>query len=359
MEMILLGILVGAVAILAGILIYGQRKKPDPDGQWNLLLEAITARQSELRQEINANTQESLRTLGELLSRQQDQMYVRQEERLKTFTLENNEKMEQIYKGLGEMRALADGVGDLKKVLSNVKTRGILGEVQLGAILSEILSPDQYETNIATRKNSTAVVEYAIKLPTEDGTSVLLPIDSKFPGDTYRTLQEAYESGDSAAIDQAVKALQNNMKLEAKKIRDKYIDPPNTTEFAIMFLPFEGLYAEVVNRGMIEELQNRYKVNIAGPSTMAALLNSIQLSFRTFAIRKRSNQVWALLESTRTEFGKFNEVLETAQKRIEQTSRELDSLIGVRSRQIYRNLERASRIGDDWNGEEPLAENED
>ena len=271
MEMILLGILVGAVAILAGILIYGQRKKPDPDGQWNLLLEAITARQSELRQEINANTQESLRTLGELLSRQQDQMYVRQEERLKTFTLENNEKMEQIYKGLGEMRALADGVGDLKKVLSNVKTRGILGEVQLGAILSEILSPDQYETNIATRKNSTAVVEYAIKLPTEDGTSVLLPIDSKFPGDTYRTLQEAYESGDSAAIDQAVKALQNNMKLEAKKIRDKYIDPPNTTEFAIMFLPFEGLYAEVVNRGMIEELQNRYKVNIAGPSTMAAL----------------------------------------------------------------------------------------
>jgi DNA recombination protein RmuC len=250
------------------------------------------------------------------------------------------------------MRALASSVGDLKKVLTNVKTRGILGEVQLGAILSEILSPDQYETNIVTKRNSTTVVEYAIKLPTEDGQGILLPIDSKFPGDTYSALKEAYESGDAVAIEQSVKALITNMKIEAKKIRDKYIDPPNTTEFAIMFLPFEGLYAEVVNRGMVEELQNRYKVNIAGPSTMAALLNSIQLSFKTFAIQKRSDQVWTLLESIKTEFGKFNDVLENAQKRMEQTSKELDTLVGVRSRQIYRNLEKASSLSTD----EPLEE---
>lgn len=344
---LLLCILILGVTALIGIMLYGQKKQPDPRAQADVLLDAMAVQQSTLRQEINANTQESLRTLGETMSRQQDQMYLRQEERLKTFTLENNEKMEQIYKGLGEMRALADGVGDLKKVLSNVKTRGILGEVQLGSILSEILSPEQYETNVATKKNSAAVVEFAIKLPTEDGQSIWLPIDSKFPGDTYAALRDAYDTGDGTAVEQAAKALITNMKVEAKKIRDKYIDPPNTTEFAIMFLPFEGLYAEVVNRGMVEELQNRYRVNIAGPSTMAALLNSIQLSFKTFAIQKRSDQVWSLLESVKTEFGKFNDVLETAQKRLEQTSKELDTLVGVRSRQIYRNLEKAGSISEE------------
>lgn len=355
---ILLILLIALIAILIGITIHGQKEQPDLKKQQDILLETMSRQQSTLRQEINASTQESLRTLEETMSRQQNQMYVRQEERLKTFTLESNEKMEQIYKGLGEMRALADGVGDLKKVLSNVKTRGILGEVQLGAILSEILSPDQYETNVTTKKNSTAVVEFAIKLPTEDGQGILLPIDSKFPGDTYSALKDAYESGVAGAIDQAVKALITNMKVEAKKIRDKYIDPPNTTEFAIMFLPFEGLYAEVVNRGMIEELQNRYKVNIAGPSTMAALLNSIQLSFKTFAIQKRSDQVWSLLESIKTEFGKFNDVLENAQKRMEQTSKELDTLVGVRSRQIYRNLEKAGSLSEMWESEESLAQRE-
>ncbi|MGN0242607.1 MAG: DNA recombination protein RmuC [Lachnospiraceae bacterium] len=315
------------------------------DEQTMQLQDHVTKQQSLLRQELNTNNQEVMRSLGEQISRQQTQLYVQQEERLKTFTLENNEKMQQIYQGLGEMRNLAHGVGDLKKVLSNVKTRGILGEIQLGAILEEILAKEQYETNVITKRGSTAVVEYAVKIPCSDG-FVYLPIDSKFPGDTYANLRDAYETGDARQIDEAARLLITNMKLEAKKIQEKYIDPPNTTEYAIMFLPFEGLYAEVVKRGMIEELQNRYKVNLAGPSTMAALLNSIQLSFKTFAIQKRSDQVWELLESVKKEFEKFNDVLTNAQKRMEQTSKELDTLVGIRSRQISKKLEQVSKYSD-------------
>ena len=228
-----------------------------------------------------------------------------------------SKQLEAVYKGLGEMQQVAAGVTDLKRVLSNVKTRGILGEIQLGAILEEILSPEQYDTNVATRPGSADRVEYAVKLPGNGDVPVYLPIDAKFPGDTYAALMNAYDTGDTGAIAAAATALTNRLKQEARDVSSKYIAPPDTTDFAIIFLPFEGLYAEAVNRGMVEELQKRYKVNLAGPSTMAALLNSLQMGFRTLAIEKRSSEVWEILRSVRTEFDKFGEVLEASQRHLQ------------------------------------------
>ncbi len=357
----------------------------------------LTTQQSILRQELSNQTQTSIKTMGDMLvenqrsfSQHQSEKMSQLEERMKTFSLENeqklenirqsmekrlqylqndnnrqlekmrktvdeklqktleekmnksfslvNERLEQVYKGLGEMQNLAVGVGDLKKVLSNVKTRGILGEIQLGSILSEILSPEQYDENVATKKGSKNVVEFAIKLPAEDDGLIYLPIDSKFPGTTYAALRDAIDEGDKDKIDAAAKVLVTTIKNEAKDIRDKYIDPPNTTEFAIMFLPFEGLYSEVVNRGLVEILQRDYKVNIAGPSTMAALLNSLQMGFKTLAVQKRSAEVWEVLDSVKQEFDKFNDVLVLTQQRLDQANKELDKLVGVRTRQIQRKL---------------------
>lgn len=249
-----------------------------------------------------------------------------------------NDRLEQVYKGLGEMQTLATGVGDLKKVLSNVKTRGILGEIQLGAILAEILSPEQYAENVATKKGAAERVEFAVKLPAGDEGSIWLPIDAKFPGDTYAALMDAYDSGDSAAVEAAGKALETRIRAEAKDIRDKYIHVPETTEFGILFLPVEGLYAEVVRRGMVERLQNEFKVNIAGPTTMAALLNSLQMGFKTLAIQKRSSEVWDILGGVKSEFETFGKALAMAQSRINQASDELENLVGVRTRQIQRRL---------------------
>lgn len=281
---------------------------------------------------------ENLRQLDEMRQTVDEKLQKTLEEKMnKSFSLVN-ERLEQVYKGLGEMQTLAVGVGDLKKVLSNVKTRGILGEIQLGAILSEILSKEQYEENIATKKGSKNVVEFAIKLPSDGDSIVYLPIDSKFPGDTYSALRDAVESGDKQSIELAQKALVQRIKSEAKDIHDKYIDPPNTTEFAIMFLPFEGLYSEVVNMGLVEVLQREYKVNIAGPSTMAALLNSLQMGFKTLAVQKRSAEVWKILGGVKTEFDKFNDVLVMTQQRLDQANKELDKLVGVRTRQIQRQL---------------------
>ncbi len=383
---ILATLLVAAIVIgIAGIMIIPRKNQQNSEEL------------SRMRQEIIASNQTSVKNMGEMISANQQSFSASQseklghlEERLKTFSLENeqklenirrtmekgladirednnrqlqemrttvdeklqktledkmnksfalvNERLEQVYKGLGEMQTLAVGVGDLKKVLSNVKTRGIVGEIQLGNILEEILSPEQYETNVNTKKGSRDVVEFAIKLPARDDGFIYLPIDSKFPGDTYAALRDAYESGSREAVDAAAKTLMNTIRREAKDIRDKYIDPPNTTEFAIMFLPFEGLYSEVVNRGMVEALQRDYKVNIAGPSTMAALLNSIQMGFKTLAVQKRSAEVWEILGSVKNEFEKFNDVLVMTQQRIDQANKELDKLVGVRSRQISRRL---------------------
>lgn len=258
-----------------------------------------------------------------------------------------NERLEQVYKGLGEMQSLAVGVGDLKKVLSNVKTRGILGEIQLGAILKEILSPEQYEENVVTKKSSKNPVEFAVKLPNDNNSSVYLPIDSKFPADTYQALLNAQDNGNKEEIAIAVKTLITRIKSEAKDIHEKYIEPPHTTEFAIMFLPCEGLYAEAVNRGLVEILQREYKVNIAGPSTMAALLNSLQMGFKTLAVQKRSAEVWNVLSSVKNEFDKFEDVLNMTQQRLNQANSELDKLVGVRTRQIKRKLSNVSVIETD------------
>lgn len=313
---------------------------------------------------IRGSVEKRLQYLQSDNNRQLDEMRKTVDERLqksledkmnKSFSLVN-ERLEQVYKGLGEMQNLAVGVGDLKKVLSNVKTRGILGEIQLGGILSEILAPEQYEENVATKKGSKNVVEFAIKLPGDDDSFVYLPIDSKFPGDTYSSLRDAVESGDKVLIDACAKQLVATIKNEAKDIRDKYIDPPNTTEFAIMFLPFEGLYSEVVNRGLVEILQRDYKVNVAGPSTMAALLNSLQMGFKTLAVQKRSAEVWKVLGDVKQEFDKFNNVLVATQQRLDQANKELDKLVGVRTRQIQRKLKSVqspiAAIGDDDLSEE-------
>lgn len=258
-----------------------------------------------------------------------------------------SDRLEQVYKGLGEMQTLAAGVGDLKRVLSNVKTRGILGEIQLGAILEQILSPEQYEENIVTRKGSTERVEYAIKLPGDDDQAVYLPIDAKFPADAYSRLMEAYENNNRVEAEAAGVNLERTIKTFAKSIHDKYIEPPQTTDFAIMFLPFEGLYAEVVRRGLIEILQRNYKVNIAGPTTMGALLNSLQMGFKTLAIQKHSSDVWNVLGAVKTEFDKFGDVLAATQQRITQANAELDKLVGTRTRKIQSKLRNVTSLPDD------------
>ena len=256
-------------------------------------------------------------------------------------------RLEAVYKGLGEMQTLAAGVGDLKKILGNVKTRGILGEVQLSALLSEILAPEQDLENAVTVPGSSARVEFAVRMPGEEGHPVLMPVDSKFPADAYMALQDAYESADPARVKEAGAQLESRLKSFAKDIRDKYISPPDTTAFGVMFLPFEGLYAEAVNRGMVETLQREYGVSIAGPSTMAALLNALQMGFRSVALSRRSQEVWRLLGAVRTEFDRFAEVLASTQKRLQLAGDDLDKLVGARTRAISRKLREVERMDPD------------
>jgi len=255
-----------------------------------------------------------------------------------------NDRLADVYKGLGEMQTLAGDVGDLKKVMAGVKTRGILGEIQLGAIISEILSPEQYEENAVTRPGTANRVEFAVRLPGEGDSPIYLPIDAKFPADAYHHLVDAYESGDPDRIKAASAELETRIKGAAKDIRDKYVEPPYTTTFGIMFLPFEGLYAEVVRMGLVDVLQNQYRVSVAGPTTLSALLNSLQMGFRTLAIQKRSGEVWQVLGAVKTEFGNFEKVLAKAKERIDQTGDELDKLIGTRTRQINRKLKSVAEL---------------
>ncbi len=287
-------------------------------------------------------------------TRQLDRIRGTVDEKLQT-TLENkmnesfrlvSERLEQVYRGLGEMQAVAQGVGDLKKVLSNVKTRGILGEIQLGAILKEILTPDQYDENVATIPKSRNHVEFAVRLPgMEDGKIVYLPIDSKFNGDRFTALQEAYEAGDPAMIAAEKKELAAAIKKCAKDISEKYVYPPYTTQFAIMFLPFEGLYAEVVNTaGLVEDLQKNYKINVAGPSTMAAMLNSLRMGFQTLAVQKRSSEVWDILGAVRTEFEKFEKALTDTQDKLHKTEESLELLVGRRTRVMTKKLSGIEKI---------------
>ena len=254
------------------------------------------------------------------------------------------ENLDKVQRGLGEMQTLATGVGDLKKVLSNVKTRGIWGEMQLSQILSQLLTSDQYEENVITRPKSKDPVEFAIRLPGDGDEIVRIPVDSKFPLDGYSSLLDAYDTLDKDQIERALTSLKNSIKKFAKDIRDKYIEPPYTTDFAIMFLPIEGLYAEVAKSGLIDELQNTYRIIIAGPTTMAALLNSLQVGFRTLAIQKRSSEVWNLLSAVKTEFNTFAEVLKKAQDKIKQADSEIENLVGTRTRQIQRKLKDVTEL---------------
>ncbi|MGM9531087.1 DNA recombination protein RmuC [Intestinibacter sp.] len=258
-----------------------------------------------------------------------------------------SERLEEVHKGLGEMQNLAAGVGDLKKVLSNTKTRGVLGEVQLERILEQFLSPEQYEKNVITKKGSRETVEFAIKLPGKDydNEMIYLPLDAKFPLEVYNKLLDAYDSQNQAAIDIASKNLEKFIKKSAKDIRDKYIDPPNTTDFGLMFLPTEGIYAEVLkNQSLVELVQRDYKVNITGPTTLVALLNSLQMGFRSLAIEKHSSEVWKILGAVKTEFSKFETVLNSAQNKLNQASSEIDKLVGTRTRQINRKLKSVDKL---------------
>ena len=258
-------------------------------------------------------------------------------------------QLKSVQEGLGEMKNLATDVGGLKKVLSNVKMRGGIGEVQLAMLLEQILAPDQYEANVKTKKGSSATVEFAIKLPgkNEDESVVWLPVDAKFPKDVYEKLQEAYEDGDLDKIQFAQKELDNTIKKMAKDISEKYIDPPNTTDFGIMFLPFEGIYAEVVRKAsLLETLQRDYKIIVTGPTTLAAILNSLQMGFKTLAIQKRSSEVWHVLGAVKKEFENFGGMMSKAQNNIRTGLNQLDDVMGVRTRAIQRKLKDVTSINE-------------
>lgn len=299
----------------------------------------VEKRLEAIQQDNNAKLEKMRETVDEKLHKTL-------EDRLgKSFQLVS-ERLELVHQGLGEMQSLANGVGDLKRVLAGVKTRGILGEIQLGNILEQIMTREQYETNVSTKQMSREAVEFAIKLPGKDEEvqHIWLPIDSKFPLDKYQQLQDAYDTADHDAIARAGKSLESSIKSFAKDIRDKYIDPPYTTDFGIMFLPVEGLYAEVARRnGLLEDLQRHYRIIIAGPSTLSAFLNSLQMGFKTLAIEKRSSEVWKILGAVKTEFGKFGGVLEKVQEKLNQASKTIDAA-GVRSRAIERKLRKVEEL---------------
>jgi DNA recombination protein RmuC len=284
--------------------------------------------------------EDNARQLGEMRLIVEEKLQGALEKRLGESFSQVSQQLEQVYKGLGEMQTLATGVGDLKRVLSNVKARGGWGEVMLGTLLSDTLSPDQYQQNVRTKAESKEVVEFVIRLPGR-GTydqPVLLPVDSKFPLEDYERLMRAQESLDQAGMEESSKALEQRIKQFAKDIRDKYLDPPQTTDFGVMFIPSEGLYAEVVRRGpLVETLRREFQVVVAGPSTFSALLNSLQMGFRTLAIEKRSSEVWQLLGAVKTEFGRFGTVLDQVKKKLDEASSTMEKA-AQRSRAIERKL---------------------
>ena len=298
-----------------------------------------------MEKKITMMTDENNRQLSEMRNTVDEKLQKTLEDRIGRSFRQVSDTLEQVTRGLGQMQTLAAGVGDLKKVLSNVKTRGIVGEIQLGAILAQILSPEQYDENVAVKGGSERV-EFAVKFPGEGDRPVYLPIDSKFPADAYTRLLDAYDTGDRQLIKAATDGLRNAVLKAAKDIRTKYISPPYTTEFAIMFLPFEGLYAEVIRLGLVDTLQRDYRINIAGPTTMAAMLNSFQMGFRSLALQKQSGEVWDTLAKVRTEFDKFGDVLVKTQTKMEQAQKDLEKLVGVRTRGIQRALKGVATVGE-------------
>ena len=302
----------------------------------------LTEGQSKLVQETEKKLEQMRETVDEKLQKTLN-------ERLGQSFEAVGKQLEAVQVGLGEMKTLANDVGGLKKVLSNVKMRGGIGEVQLAMLLEQILAPEQYAANVKTKQNSADIVEFAIKLPGRDDNNkqVWLPIDAKFPKDVYEQLQTAYDTSDLPQIEIAQKNLEQTIKKMAKDISDKYIDPPNTTDFGILFLPLEGIYAEVVRKAsLLEDLQRNYKIVVTGPSTLAAILNSLQMGFKTLAIQKRSGEVWKVLGNVKTEFEKFGGLIEKAQGNIQNGLKQLDEVVGVRTRAIQRQLRDVEVLND-------------
>jgi DNA recombination protein RmuC len=320
------------------------------EGKINVLTEKTDKRLQDVREKIeqklelirNDNTQK----LEEMRKTVDEKLHDTLEKRLGESFAIVSKRLEEVHKGLGEMQTLASGVGDLKKVLTNIKTRGTWGEVQLGAILENILTPEQYEQNVATRKNSKTRVEYAIKLPGRSDTeqAVWLPIDAKFPKEDYELLIEAQDRADAAGVEIAKKNIRTRIKAEAKEISEKYLDPPNTTDFGILFLPVEGLYAEVLRMpGIVDILQREYRIVVSGPTTLSAFLNSLQMGFRTLAIEKRSSEVWKLLGAVKTEFGKFGIILDKTKKKLQEATNTIDTA-SRKSRTIQRKLRNVQEL---------------
>lgn len=308
-----------------------------------------------LGQSVTKLQEENAKKLEEMRLTVDEKLHATLDKRLnESFSLVN-ERLEQVYKGLGEMQTLASGVGDLKKVLTNVKTRGVWGEMQLGTLLSQVLSPGQYDENVAVVPSSPQRVEFAVKLPGQGEGTVYLPIDSKFPIEDYERLLAAYDIGDPAVISAASGALQTALKVEAKRIADKYILPPYTTDFAVMFLPIEGLYAEALRaRGLAEELQEKQRIIIAGPTTLSALLTSLQVGFRTLAIEKRTDEVWKLLSAVKTDFGKFGDLLEATEKKLQAAAQSIETARG-KTRTIQRRLRQVEGLESGSPEEEQLS----
>lgn len=323
-------------------------------------IDDLTKLQNEKFTELTKSTEENLEKMRVTVD---EKLQNTLEKRLSESFKVVSERLEQVHKGLGEMQSLAAGVGDSKKVLSNTKTRGVLGEIQLERILEQFLSPEQYEKNVITKKGSRETVEFAIKLPGKDydNKMVYLPLDAKFPLEVYNKLLDAYDMQDQAQIEVNSKNLERFIKKSAKDIRDKYIDPPNTTDFGLMFLPTEGIYAEVLkNQNLVELIQREYKVNITGPTTLVALLNSLQMGFRSLAIEKHSSEVWKILGAVKTEFSKFETVLNSAQNKLNQASSEIDKLVGTRTRQINRKLKNIDKLSfEDTDAYLPQEDSED
>ncbi len=309
--------------------------------------EKLEAMRQTMESQLKAIQEDNTKKLEQMRATVDEKLQTTLEKRLGESFKQVSDRLEQVYKGLGEMRTLATGVGDLKKVLTNVKTRGTWGEIRLSHILEQILTPDQYGVNVATKKNSNDRVEFAIKLPGQDADKekiVWMPIDSKFPQEDYQRLMDAQEDADKELAEKSIKNLEMRIKAEAKHIKEKYLDPPHTTDFGIMFLPVEGLYAEVLRRpGLCDTLQRDYRIVVAGPTTLAALLNSLQMGFRTLAIEKHSSEVWELLGVVKTEFGKFGDVLAKTKKKLQEASNTIDQA-EVRTRAIERNLRKVQEV---------------
>jgi DNA recombination protein RmuC len=309
----------------------------------------LTARETRetLEQKLDRLQQGNEAKLEQMRQTVDEKLHATLEKRLSESFRQVSERLELVHKGLGEMQTLAAGVGDLKRVLSNVKTRGVFGETQLAALLEQVMAPEQYEKNVATRPGSSARVEFAIKLPGRDGGGpLLLPIDAKFPLEDYQRLQAAQEAGDKAALEMAEKALEARVKLEAKTIAEKYVEPPHTTDFALLYLPFEGLFGEVLRRpGLFDQIQRQFRVTICGPTNLLAYLNSLQMGFRTLAIQQRSSEVWKVLGTVKSEFGKFAEVLANTKRQLQTVANTIDQA-EVRTRQIERKLKDVEALPD-------------